>query len=165
MTTTPYHLAQVNIARMRAPLEDPLMADFVAQLDVINAIADESPGFVWRLQTEEGDATAINAFNDDRILINMSVWESVDALHAYTYRSRHAGVFRNRQNWFEPLDRPHMVLWWVPAGHIPTPQEAKIKLELLHQHGPTPDAFTFKQRFPSPVEMNVGSEGSKATNL
>ena len=146
-----YHLAQINIARMVAPLNDPIMADFVAQLEAINAIADQSPGFVWRLQSDEGDATAINAFKDDRILVNMSVWQSVEALNQYTYRSRHAGVFRSRKTWFLPLDRPHLALWWVPEGHIPTPEEGRDRLELLHLHGPAPEAFTFKHQFACPA--------------
>lgn len=150
-----FQLAQINIARMVAPLDDPIMAGFVAQLDAINAIADQSPGFVWRLQTEDGDATGINAFADARILINMSVWESIEALHQYTYRSQHAGVFRDRKRWFEPLGQPHMALWWVPAGHTPTPAEGKHRLELLQLHGPTAEAFTFKQRFPAPVQVEA----------
>lgn len=151
METSFYHLAQINIARMLAPLDDPLMADFVAQLEAINAVADQSPGFIWRLQTEGGDATAINAFADDRILINMSVWASLEVLQHYTYRSQHAGVFRDRKRWFEPLGAPHLALWWVPAGHIPSPEEGKERLALLCEHGPTPAAFTFKQSFPAPT--------------
>lgn len=150
MRNPSYHLAQINIAHMVAPLDDPVMADFVAQLAEINAIADQSPGFVWRLQSEDGDATGIQAYEDDRILINMSVWESIEALHQYTYRSQHAGVFRNRKKWFTPLGAPHLALWWVPAGHLPTPAEGKQKLERLQRHGPTPEAFTFKQSFPPP---------------
>ncbi|MCB0154546.1 MAG: DUF3291 domain-containing protein [Anaerolineae bacterium] len=150
------HLAQINIARMVASLEDPLMAGFVAQLETINTVADQSPGFVWRLQGEEGNATGINAFGDARILINMSVWESVEALQQYTYRSQHAGVFRDRKRWFEPLGRPHMALWWIPAGHKPTPTEGKQRLELLQSQGPTAEAFTFKQHFPAPVSLGAG---------
>jgi hypothetical protein len=151
MTTTRYHLAQINVARMLAPLDDPIMAGFVAQLAEINARADQSPGFVWRLQTPEGNATAINAFVDDRILINMSVWESIEALQQYTYRSQHAGVFRQRRDWFEPATQPHLALWWIAVGHIPTPAEGKARLELLSELGATPQAFTFKQPFSSPT--------------
>ena len=147
-----YHLAQINIAQMNAPLDDPIMAGFVAQLDAVNAVADQSPGFVWRLQSEEGNATDIQAYGDDKMLINMSVWESVETLHQYTYRSQHARVFRDRKKWFEPLGRPHMVLWWIPAGYLPTVEEGKERLEMLHLNGPTPEAFTFKQQFPSPNE-------------
>lgn len=148
MTATIYHLAQLNIARMVAPLDDPVMADFVAQLDAINAIADNAAGFVWRLQSDEGDATSIRAFDDNFLLVNMSVWESIDALRQYTYQSDHAKLLRRRKEWFSKIiDSPTMVMWWVPAGHTPTVTEAKAKLEHLHQHGPTPHAFTFKQPF------------------
>lgn len=143
-------LAQANVARMRAPLDDPLMEGFRSQLEAINAIADESPGFVWRLQTAEGDATSIRAFDDERILFNMSVWDSIEALHAYVYRSGHVGPLRNRRDWFEPLEGPSLVLWWVPEGHVPTVEEAKERLRLLAEHGPTPSAFTFRTSFPPP---------------
>ena len=153
MTAERFHLAQANIARMRAPLGDPLMEGFRSQLEAINAIADESPGFVWRLQTAEGDATAVRAFDDERILFNMSVWDSIETLHAYVYRSGHLGPLRNRREWFEPLEGPSLVLWWVPEGHIPTVEEAKEKLRLLKERGPTPSAFTFRTSFAAPGEM------------
>lgn len=158
MTTSDFHLAQLNIARMRAPLTDPIMADFVGQLDAINALADHSQGFDWRLQTESGNATEINAFNDPGIIVNLTVWESIDSLHKYAYRSDHAGGFRNRKQWFEPMSTPSMVLWWIPAGHIPLTDEAKERLELLEKQGPTAQAFTFKVSFPA--EMVVGSQSS-----
>ena len=145
-----YHLAQVNIGRMRAPLDDPLMAEFVARLDEINAIADASPGFVWRLQSAEGNATSVRAYDDPYLLINMSVWESLDALSAYVYASAHRGVMRRRREWFARFDGPYMALWWVPAGHIPTVGEAKERLEHLRAYGPSPAAFTFKAPFPTP---------------
>jgi len=147
MPIAAYHLAQINIARMVAPLTAPGMAGFVNQLEAINALADDSPGFVWRLQTEDGDATALRVFADERILVNMPVWETVEALYEYTYRTAHAGVFRNRKQWFERLDGPHLALWWIPAGQIPSPEEGKQRLVLLAEQGPTPEAFTFKQRF------------------
>jgi hypothetical protein len=147
-----FQLAQANIARMRAPLEDPIMEGFRTQLDTINAIADASPGFVWRLQTEDGDATAIRAFEDDRILFNMSVWDSIEALHGYVYRSGHVDLLRNRRSWFEPLEGPPLVLWWVARGHIPSLEEAKANLELLRRDGPTPAAFTFRTFFGPPGE-------------
>jgi len=154
MPIATYHLAQINIARVRAPLDDPLMADFVAQLDAVNAIADESPGFVWRLKAEDGGAsTYVRAFDDDRIIINMSVWESVEALQQYVYRDQHGGVFRDRRKWFEPLADPSLALWWVLAGHIPTIAEGKERLETLARLGPTLEAFTFKSYFP-PAEMD-----------
>ncbi len=148
-----YHLAQINIARMLAPLDDPMMADFVAELDPVNALAEESPGFVWRLQSEEGDATAFRVFEDDHILVNMSVWESLDALQQYVYRSRHLDVLRDRKRWFELPDKPHAALWWVVAGHHPTPEEGKARLIHLQRHGPSPEAFTFKQPFMAPGDQ------------
>ncbi len=145
-----FHLAQFNIARMRAPLEDPVMAGFVAQLDHINSVADRAEGFVWRMQTEEGDATAIRAFGDEPIIVNMSVWRSLDALYDYVYRSDHLGPLKNRMEWFERSTGPSLVLWWVAAGTRPTLVEAKAPLEHLAEHGATPAAFTFKQPFPPP---------------
>ena len=142
-----YHLAQLNIARMLAPLDTPQMAGFVNRIDEINALADKTPGFIWRLQGDEGNATALRVFDDDWLIVNMSVWESVEALHQYTYYSDHVEVFRQRSQWFEKMETPYMVLWWIPAGHIPDVEEAKAKLAHITEHGPTPQAFTFKQRF------------------
>ncbi len=126
------------------------MADFVALLEPVNALADESPGFVWRLQTDEGDATAIRAFEDDRILVNASVWESIEALWRFVYDGRHLEVMRRRREWFTRLAEAHLVLWWVPAGAIPTLADMRDRVEHLRAHGPTPYAFTFKCHFPPP---------------
>jgi hypothetical protein len=145
-----YHLAQVNIARAKAALEDPLLADFVAALDPINALADTSPGFVWRLQTDAGDATAIRAYADDRILFNLSVWRTPEDLKNFVYRSAHADVMRERRKWFERFDAMYYALWWVPAGHVPSVVEAKARLEHLQTHGETAHAFSFKRVFPPP---------------
>ena len=145
-----HHIAQLNIARMRAPLDDPLMQRFVEWLDPVNGLADESEGFVWRLQTEDGNATSIRTFEDDSILVNMSVWRSIEELQAFVLHPNHTRVMRESTRWFEPLDRPHLVLWWVRVGHIPTPDEARKKLESLAAHGPTAEAFTFSQPFPPP---------------
>jgi hypothetical protein len=147
-----YHLAQFNIARMRAPLTDPLMADFVAQLAPINALADRSPGFVWRLQSEGGDATNIRLYGDEPILVNMSVWESVEALRDYVYRSAHIGPLRDRKQWFDKFEGAYYALWWVPAGYHPTAEEGKARLDHLRQHGETPHAFSFHKLFPPPIE-------------
>jgi hypothetical protein len=151
-----HHVAQLNIARFKLPLDDPAMAGFVEALDPLNAIADGAPGFVWRLQTEEGNATSIHAFEDDLMLINMSVWESVDALAAYVYGPDHVAVMRRRREWAERMVDAYLVLWWVPAGWIPTIEEAKERLVQLREHGPTPQAFTFKKRF-TPDEAAVAS--------
>jgi hypothetical protein len=145
-----YHLAQLNIGRIRAPVEDPIMDGFMSRLDEINAVAEGTPGFVWRLQTDEGNATSIHAFDDPMLLVNMSVWESVAALHAFTYRSDHRELLRVRADWFDRFEGPFQVLWWVPAGHIPSVEEAKERLELLTAEGPTEEAFTFANRFPAP---------------
>lgn len=141
--TKKYHLAQLNIGRARGPMDGPVMAGFAARLADINALADASPGFVWRLQSEGGNATDIQAFEDERILVNMSVWESVEHLREYVYRTGHAQVMRQRRDWFEKHDSAYMVLWWIPAGHIPTVQEARERLAHLEKHGETPHAFTF----------------------
>jgi len=146
-----YHLAQVNIARMLGPLDGPLLAGFVARLDEINALADGSPGFVWRLQTAGGNATALRPYDDDRILFNMSVWATLDDLRQYVYRSAHAQLIGRRKDWFEKFERPYLALWWVPAGHLPATDEAKARLALLEAHGETAEAFTFRQPFPMPV--------------
>ena len=147
------HLAQVNIARMRGALEDSVMQTFVARLDEINALADESPGFVWRLQTDAGNATYLRPYADERIIINMSVWESVEALRGYVYRGRHAEVLRRRDEWFERLETPVVALWWIPAGHVPSVDEAKKRLAHLEANGPTPFAFTFRALFPPDAEL------------
>ena len=144
-----HHLAQVNLATLRAPLDAPELAGFVAQLEPINALADASPGFVWRLQTEDGDATAIRPFEDERILVNLSVWASLEALREFVYASRHLAVMRHRRQWFARMADPYLALWWVPAGTIPTVAEARDRLELLRRHGPTADAFSFRAPFPA----------------
>ena len=145
-----FHLAQVNIARMLGPLDGPVMAGFVARLDEINALADASPGFVWRFQTAEGNATALRPYDDERILFNMSVWETLEHLRDYVYRSAHTQLIGRRKDWFDKFEKPYLALWWVPAGHLPTIAEAKQRLEHLSAHGETAEAFTFKQSFAAP---------------
>jgi hypothetical protein len=144
-----FHLAQVNIGRLRAPLDDPIMEGFRSQLDVINALADRSPGFVWRLQTEQGNAMAIRPFDDERMAINLSVWTSLEALQQFVYHSAHIGPLRDRKQWFEPIESPILALWWIPAGEIPTVADALDRLRLL-ERGPSPAAFTFRKPFPRP---------------
>jgi hypothetical protein len=149
---TKHHIAQINIARMLAPIDDPIMADFVTQLPPVNALANESPGFVWRLQSEGGDATSFKVYDDDMIIINLTVWESIDALRDYVYKGAHQGVLRDRKRWFEKFDGPYYALWWIPAGHLPDPQEGKERLGYLREHGDTSYAFSFKKVFPAPAE-------------
>ena len=148
-----YHLAQINIARMLAPIDDPVMAEFVAQLPPINALAEASPGFVWRLQSESGDATSIKVYDDEFIIVNLTVWETAEALRQYVYKSAHSGVMRDRRRWFEKFDGPYYTLWWIPAGHFPGTEEAKERLDHLREHGDTAYAFSFKQAFPQPSEI------------
>jgi hypothetical protein len=142
-----HHLAQLNVGRIVGPLDGPVMADFMAGLDEINALAEASPGYVWRLQTEDGNATAIRPYEDDRMLVNLSVWESAEALADFVYRSDHVRFLRRRREWFEPPVEAIVVLWWIPAGTTPTAAEAVERLEHLRRHGPTARAFTFRQRF------------------
>jgi hypothetical protein len=147
---TEYHVAQVNVGLLAAPIDSPRLAGFVAMLPVINALADASPGFVWRLTDEGGaDATSLRPYGPD-IALNMSVWTSVANLRAFVYRSRHLAVMRQRREWFRPYPGPYQVMWWVPAGHIPTFDEAAERLTLLAGRGPGPEAFTFREPYPRP---------------
>jgi len=150
MTAAGFHLAQFNIARLLAPLDDPRLADFVGALERINAIADKAPGFVWRLQGDGGDATGFRPFGQE-VIVNLSVWQNLEALFDYAYRSPHAAVMAKRRNWFAPPASPHLVLWWVPAGHRPDLAEAAEKLAKLTREGPSSGAFTFKARFAAPA--------------
>ncbi len=141
-----YHLAQLNIARMLAPIESPQLSDFVANLDRINALAEAADGFVWRLQDEAGSATRFRPFGAE-MLVNLTLWNNIESLHNYVYRSGHVEIMKRRKEWFEMMREFYMVLWWVPVGTIPTVDEAKQKLAQLRQQGPSSDAFTFKQPF------------------
>jgi Domain of unknown function (DUF3291) len=145
-----HHLAQVNVAKMVAPLDDPIMAGFVSQLEAVNAIADASPGFVWRLKDDTGDATSMRVFDDDTVLVNMSVWESKDPLHQYVYRSGHGPALRDRAKWFARMTEAHLAMWWIPAGEKPTVEQAVERLLFLRAHGETPFAFTFRHAFDAP---------------
>lgn len=155
MSTRRFDLAQVNFALPLEPLDSALLAGFVAALEPINALADTSPGFVWRLQSDDGDAMAIRGFGDDRIIINMSTWASLDALADFAFKSAHAEVMRSRRRWFVPLKRSYAALWWVPAGHRPSVREAEERVAHLEEHGPTEHAFTFKQPFPAPDAARI----------
>lgn len=151
-----YHLAQINIGRLLAPVDDPKIAEFVAQLDPINALADNAPGFVWRLQSASGNATDILYDpRDTSILLNMSVWESIESLRSYVYRSDHMKVLRDRAKWFEKMDKAIYCLWWVPAGHIPGVAEGRERMEHYQKHGATPYAFWFSKMFPQPESEEV----------
>lgn len=147
-----YYLAEANIGRARYTYDQPEFADFVENLDRINALADAAPGFVWRyVQVDEQEAGR-DVFGDQSILFNMSLWESRAALMDYVYGSEHVDFVRRRADWFIPMDRPIMALWWQPAGRIPTVTEAKHRLERLAHSGPTADAFTFRRFFAAPEQ-------------
>ena len=135
---------------MRGALDEPVMAGFVERIERLNALADESPGFVWRYQTDAGDATEVRVFDDELILFNMSVWESVDALESYVYRSAHIEALQKRAEWFERSGRAPLALWWIEEDHIPSVEEAKERFDILWRDGPSASAFTFRNRFPEP---------------
>ncbi|MEV8635185.1 DUF3291 domain-containing protein [Streptosporangium sp. NPDC051023] len=143
------HLAQLNVAHMRAPVDSPELADFVAALDPINRISDEAPGFVWRLKGGESPQDVVKHDYGDHLLINFSVWETRDSLWDFVYRSAHLGVLQRRREWFLRVAEPYSVMWWIPRGHVPSLDEGMGRLELLKAHGPTPEAFTFKQFYDS----------------
>jgi hypothetical protein len=148
--TSRWNLAQINVGRIREPLDTPLLAGFVAALEPINALADASPGFVWRLVGEGDDATSLRPYpDDDMMLVNMSVWASLEALTRFVYRSAHTEVMRQRRQWFHQMDIM-LALWWVPAGHIPTVAEGIERLRHLERHGSTAHAFSFRAPFPAP---------------
>jgi hypothetical protein len=142
-----YHLAQVNIGRILEPMDSPVMAEFAANLDRINALAESSEGFVWRLKGESNNATAIPVTEDRFLLINMSVWTTIDELFAFTYRSAHTEYVRRRGEWFERIKEMYLACWYVPAGHMPTVSEAMERIDHIRRHGPTPYAFSFRQRY------------------
>lgn len=145
-----WHIAQINVGHVLHPVDDPRMEGFTDRLDEINALADAAPGFVWRLQSDSGNATDILVSNDPSFLINMSVWADLDALFRFVYRTSHQGVMAGRRQWFARPQGVYQALWWLPAGHLPTPQEGLERLRLLERDGPTADAFTFKKSFPPP---------------
>jgi Domain of unknown function (DUF3291) len=144
-------LAQLNIALPVAPMDAPALAGFVAELEPVNALADTAPGFVWRLQTEDGDATAVRGFGDDRLIVNMSVWESIEALGAFVYSGHHRDVMARRRQWFSRMREAFQVMWWVPDGLRPSVADAEERLDHLRAHGPSPYAFTFRTPFPAPA--------------
>ena len=152
MTAASHELAQMNVALPVAPLESPVMAEFMANLDRINALAEASPGFVWRLQTDDGNATALRPMGDD-VIVNMSVWRDVAALSEFVHKSGHVEYLKRRKEWFARIAEAYVVLWWVPAGHRPTVAEGVERLLRLRAEGPSAHAFTFRQAFAPPAEM------------
>jgi hypothetical protein len=156
--TERFHIAQLNVGKTHYPVEHPKMVGFTGRLAEINALAERTPGYVWRLQGDSGDATGIHVFDDPLIIVNLTVWESIEELYEFSYHTDHAEVFRLRRAWFEPWPGPHLVLWWLPAGSTPTLAEALARLERLAAEGPSPEAFTLRVRFPPPAEAGAGKE-------
>ncbi len=154
MSRQQYHLSHLNIGRARAPLSDPIMAEFVAKLDEINNLAYQSPGFVWHLKIDIHNPDDLAMYGEPGMVFNLSVWESMEALYSYVYRSHHAQMMKLRKEWFAEMEGPNYVLWWLPAGEIPSLEEAKSRIAYLAAHGPTAQAFTFKESFPSPDSVN-----------
>jgi hypothetical protein len=146
-----HHLAQLNIGRLRGPQDSPVVAEFMAALDPINALAEAADGFVWRLQTDEGNATSIQPYEDPLVIVNLSVWTSLDALKAFVYDTDHRAYLRRRREWFEPMAEAYVVLWWLPAGEVPTVPEAVARLDAFRTDGPTAAAFNLRQPFPPPA--------------
>lgn len=144
-----YAIAQINIGKMLAPIDSPVMAGFVANLDHINALAENSKGFIWRLKDENNNATSIKIYDDDMLIINMSVWQNVEALFEFAYQSMHVEILKRRKEWFEKMAESYLALWYVPAMHLPTVEEAIDRLNYLRAHGETPFVFTFKRKFSS----------------
>ncbi len=155
MTASAYHLCHLNIGPARAPLFDPVMEGFVANLDRINSLAYESPGFVWHLQIDIHNPEHLAMYGVPGLLFNLSVWESVEALQNYVYRGEHAKMMQMRRQWFGEMHTPNYVLWWIPAGELPTLEEGKLRIAHLTEHGPSEYAFSFKQSFPSPMPGTV----------
>ena len=149
-----YYLAQINVAEMKAPLDNPIMAEFADALDKINEVAETSPGFVWRLKTRSGNATDIRAYPDPKMLVNISVWRSVEQLKVYVYKSLHGDFFIRRRKWFEKYQGEHFAMWWIPAEHLPTVEEGLAKLEYLTLHGDSPESFTFAKPYLPPEEKH-----------
>lgn len=147
------HLAQLNIGRLLHPLDHPKIKEFVEGLDHINSLAEKSPGFVWRLQTDSGNATDVHHpwSQDPFLLVNMSVWKSPEDLKEFVYRSGHLEYYLKRSDWFAKPTEAHYVLWWVQEGHIPSLEEARERLEHYREHGATPHAFWFGKLFPAPA--------------
>ncbi len=147
------HLAQVNIAKKLASLDDHIMQDFINNVDKMNTIADSSEGFIWRMKDEDKDLSA-QVFQDDSLVINISTWENLDTLFSYTYKSGHIEVFKRKKEWFSKMKMLHMAFWYIPEGYEPSFQDAKSRLDYLNTHGDSPFAFTFKNKFTVEESLN-----------
>jgi hypothetical protein len=146
-----YHIAEINIARMKGvDINDPIMKEFVENLDAVNQIAESSEGFVWRLKDDTNNATSLNPYDDEQVIINVSVWQSIETLENFMYKTFHSEFIKRRKEWFVAYGTAHTAMWWVPAGHTPTLQEAVDKLDYLQKNGASADSFDFRNKFPAP---------------
>jgi Domain of unknown function (DUF3291) len=146
-----YQLAQINVARMNGVnINDPVMKEFVANLDLINSLAENSEGFVWRMKDESNNATGLNPYHDEQVIINISVWENLTALEKFTYKTFHTDFLRRRKEWFQSFGKAHLAMWWIPEGQFPSAEEAVARLDLLQKQGASSIVFDFKKRYPSP---------------
>lgn len=151
---TKYHIAEINIARMKGVnINDPMMKEFVDNLNIVNQIAEKSNGFVWRLKDENNNATSINPYNDEQVIINVSVWENIETLEEFMYRTFHSEFLKRRKEWFSNFGKAHTAMWWVPEGHIPSLEEAVEKLDYLQKNGATINSFDFRNKFPPPLSI------------
>jgi hypothetical protein len=160
MEASRFQLAEFNISRLKAPLDSPVMKEFVDFLEPVNRFAEESPGYVWRLAAPDGKASSYlpPAYEDERIVTNLTVWEDIESLKNFVYQTVHTYFLRSRKKWFDQVSDRQVVLWWIPRGHIPTLEEAKEKLRCLQETGACPDAFTFQELFDSegnPIEPGL----------
>ena len=158
-----YHIAEINVARMKGVnIDDPIMNEFVENLESVNNLAESSEGFVWRLKDENNDATSFNPYKDEQIIINVSVWESIESLENFVFKTFHSDFLRRRKEWFKSYGKIHTAMWWVPKGNYPTVQEAVDKLDYLQKNGSSEIVFDYKNKFPEPVKppdpRNGGTE-------
>ncbi len=148
---TGFHLAQINVGQLLAPQDDPLMTEFVDNLDRINSMAEHSPGFIWRLKDDSGNAMSFQVFENPQIISNISVWKDIESLRNFVYKTEHLEFVKRRKEWFELMTCPQIALWWISRDHTPTLEEGVRKLQLLEAQGPSPDAFTFAHSFDRPT--------------
>jgi len=153
-----WHVAQINVGTIKYPQDDPRMSGFMNRLDEINALAERSPGYVWRMQSESGNATDIDVGGAALFIANMSVWVSVETLFDYVYKTVHREVMIQRRRWFERPADLYQALWWIPAGHIPSAEEGLFRIEVLKEKGPSPAAFTFNERFLAPDQVGTSNK-------
>ena len=158
-----YQLAEINVARMKGyDINDPVMKEFVDNLGRVNKLAESSQGFVWRLKDESNNATSLNPYDDEQVIINISVWENIDSLERFTYQTFHTEFLRRRKEWFQKFGKAYLAMWWIPTGQFPTVEEAVARLDYLEANGPTERAFSFRKKYDSPSAADLTKERSIA---